>query len=457
MAFLIVVALLVGGWARDGSAHSPSPSTSRAAVVVDTDMSWDDIVALTFLLRSPRVDVNAIAVSGTGLTHCGPGVRHVRELVRYLGHVPVPVACGRTTPLAGFRSFPLAWRSQADRFFGLRLAPPRGRPARSSAVAVLAGAVRASSRTTIIELAPMTNVAELALRYPQLSHRVREVVAMAGAFDVPGNVGSSVTTSEYNVYIDAKAAGDVLQWRGVRKLLVPLDACDDVPVTPMFEQAVSAAGNDAPARLLATLLRDPYYTTGSQYFWDPAAAVVATDRGVATEEAERVAVVQQSGAEHGRTIRAPRGAITRVVTNLDPKAFFGRLLAVLTANPTAKLPEPAQRLAISRAGDRWSVAGGAGRVAGTLALTVENESPDPIGVAVARIGAGHSVKDADALLKVAAAGGPMPDWIRVVLQVTVPVAHPATFGARLVRGLYVVVGGGNGLPLRRLAAIDIQR
>ena len=35
-------------------------------ILIDTDVAADDLVAIAFLLASPRVDVEAITVSGTG-------------------------------------------------------------------------------------------------------------------------------------------------------------------------------------------------------------------------------------------------------------------------------------------------------------------------------------------------------------------------------------------------------
>jgi len=58
---------------------------------------------------------------------------------------------------------------------------------------------------------------------------------------------------------------------------VPLDASDNVPITPFFRNAAQAHPRTRALRLVATMLRDPYYTQAPVYFWDPLAAVAATD------------------------------------------------------------------------------------------------------------------------------------------------------------------------------------
>ena len=82
-----------------------------------------------------------------------------RSAAVQLSHSPVPVAWGRTEALDGFRAFPSAWRGQADNFFVLHLAPVKGATVRQTALAVLAEELRATKWTTVVELAPMINLA----------------------------------------------------------------------------------------------------------------------------------------------------------------------------------------------------------------------------------------------------------------------------------------------------------
>jgi Inosine-uridine preferring nucleoside hydrolase len=105
---------------REAKSAGPALPTP---VVVDTDMSTDDVLALLYLLQRPGLDVRAVTVSGTGLAHCPAGARNALELLALTGHGDVPVACGRPTPLSGFNQFPAPWRAAADAFFGLELPP----------------------------------------------------------------------------------------------------------------------------------------------------------------------------------------------------------------------------------------------------------------------------------------------------------------------------------------------
>ncbi|MFA6575325.1 MAG: nucleoside hydrolase, partial [Nocardioides sp.] len=83
-------------------------------VVVDTDLALDDLVALAFLLSSTEADVRAVTVSGTGEVRCPQGLTVIRGLLALTGDDEVPVACGRSSPLAGDHAFPSEWRDLAD-------------------------------------------------------------------------------------------------------------------------------------------------------------------------------------------------------------------------------------------------------------------------------------------------------------------------------------------------------
>jgi hypothetical protein len=54
-------------------------------MIVDADMSSDDIMALTYLLERADVRVRAITVEGTGVADGRPGALNVLRLVRALG------------------------------------------------------------------------------------------------------------------------------------------------------------------------------------------------------------------------------------------------------------------------------------------------------------------------------------------------------------------------------------
>ena len=236
---MILLAMLAGACEpsleRSQSTRSPAGANAEGRhVVVDTDLAFDDIMALLYLLQRDDVVIDAVTIAGTGEAHCDPGVRNAIRLLALGGETDTPVACGRETPLQGTNAFPEEWRTAVDDLSMLDL-PEVGRGADPR------GAARLLLDTldgvgTLITLGPLTNVAQALRADPGFASRVPEFVAMAGAIDAGGNTPSGV--AEYNVWVDPLAAKEVIE--GMDVTLVPLDATDDVPFTPFFAETLAA-------------------------------------------------------------------------------------------------------------------------------------------------------------------------------------------------------------------------
>jgi inosine-uridine nucleoside N-ribohydrolase len=348
---MLVPVLLVAVIAGCGGAperRPGQPAGGRTPVVVDTDMSTDDILALLYLAQREDVDIRAVTVSGTGVVRCPQGAANALALLAHTGHDDVPVACGRADPLAGFNAFPGQWRDAADAFYGLRLPPARRAAEPGGAERLLRSILgEAATKVTVLSLAPMTTTAALLRSDPSLRSRIAGVYAMAGAVGVPGNIGPGHEGSEYNVWVDPTAARIVFA-AGVPVTLVPLDATNDVPITPAFAAALRRhhAATPAAAAAWSLLRRNAFLFSGGQYFWDPLAAAVLAQPDLATFEDRRLAVVTTPGAESGRIVASRDGTTMRVALGARPAAFErhllstllgGRRAAIAAARPTATL------------------------------------------------------------------------------------------------------------------------
>jgi inosine-uridine nucleoside N-ribohydrolase len=304
------------------------------AVVVDTDLSFDDILALAYLLRQPEVDVKAVTVTGTGLVHCLSGLQVMARLLATMARPEVPVSCGRDEPVAGGHALPASWREVADDAYGLALEPASvSNPAMTAPALLASVAAEAPAPITVVALGPLTNLADALEADPGLASKIARIVEMGGAVDVTGNVATDPDgignpgPAEWNVYADPVAADAVFR-SGIPITLVPLDATQAVPVDQAFVDALgsdhAAAGADVAYELLARR-----GVNGFDYLWDALAAVVAVDESVATIEPMKLKVVTGSEADSGRTVRADDGSDIRVATIADRAAFEERFLAGL--------------------------------------------------------------------------------------------------------------------------------
>jgi len=337
--------------------------SSRMPVVVDTDLSTDDAIALLYLLQSPKVDVRAVAVSGTGLVHCPQGARNALELIALTGRTDVPVACGSDVPLAGTHALPDAWRSAADGLFGVTLPPTSARPS-GDAVSLLE---RTAPGATVVELAPMTNLASAFRAQPGLARRVRRVVAMGGAIHVPGNAPDD-PAAEVNQWVDPTAAR-IVERSGVPLTRVPLDATNDVPVTTWFAQALKRYHYATPAATAAwDVVEATGMANGGSYFWDPLAASVAVDPTL---------------------VHVVDGA----AMSADRPRFEHQLLSTLLGGAPFAIPPDRPDATLTFDGSTCTYGGAKKLTAGPLVLDVVNRSTTTLGWATGRLDGTHTLAD----------------------------------------------------------------
>lgn len=279
---------------RDTLEPVGAPTRARG-IVIDTDAGWDDWLALLLLMKRPELQILGVTVTGAGESHLTPGLKNILGLLVFGGQA-ANVYPGAGAPLALSNAFPGSFRATVDGLFGLTIPPPPGTPGTSTIATTRAAdflhqtfvaAAAAGAPVDVLAIGGFTNLATLLREHPPSEYRagIGTIYAMAGAVKVPGNVVTpgddlwsyygSNTTAEWNVFIDAQAAASVLQ-AGLRLVLVPLDATNDVPVTTQYvDQYGQAAGTDVYAGFVHQVLQQQ---AGQTSFFDPlAAAVLVTE------------------------------------------------------------------------------------------------------------------------------------------------------------------------------------
>ena len=317
------------------------PAPSRAGpipLIIDNDMSFDDVMAIAYLTTQPAVEILAVTVTGTGIAHCGPGARNARSLLNELQAPAVPTACGSEEPVAGGKVFPEEWRTGADGLWGLKVAGVPGTP-KGTAVELLAEVIGGSDRpVTVLATGPMTNLAQALAADPTLADGIARIVIMGGAVDVDGNatVDGSPAPAEWNFAADP-AAADAVFASGIPITLVPLDATNDVKITRAFADGLHADASAGPANLVDELLLRTPMSIDVDYFWDALAAAMLVEPAVVTTEEARIAVTTE-GPEAGRTIRSDGGTAMTLATAADRAAFETAFLAGLRAGGPRRTP-----------------------------------------------------------------------------------------------------------------------
>jgi inosine-uridine nucleoside N-ribohydrolase len=337
-----VLAVVAGACVSDPepkTARSPAaPADDLHHVVFDTDLAFDDIMALLYLLQRDDVVIDAVTIAGTGEVHCDPGVRNALGLLALGGSNDTPVACGRETPLQGSNAFPEEWRVAVDDLSMLGLPEvDRGADQRGATQLLLD---TLDGDATLITLGPLTNVAEALRVDPGLASRVPEFFAMAGAIDVAGNTPNGV--AEYNVWVDPLAAKEVIE--GMEVTLVPLDATDDVPFTSFFADTLAAHRTNPEAEAVHTIIlaNEEIFLAPGYSFWDTLATALVFRPELATFDEARVVVTASEDAGAGWIDRWDEGASVRFAASVpDPLAFEREYLSVLSGEEVSQVrPEP---------------------------------------------------------------------------------------------------------------------
>jgi pyrimidine-specific ribonucleoside hydrolase len=334
--FVALVVLTVVSACTPNAATTPGPTDPTAGawpLLIDTDVAPDDLVAISFLLASPRVEIKAITVSGTGEAHCGGGVEVVLRLLERLEAPMIDVACGRETPIAGDRAFPDAWRANADDGSGVALPSTSRQPFAGTAVELIAETADEVDGLRVLTLGPMTNLADALTRDPGLAGRLESVYAMGGALFVPGNVGfggpPDNEVAEWNIYVDPTAAQAVID-SGLALRLIGLDGTNQVPVTPEFADRVQQDATGPGAMVLAELFAGhPFMTDGTYFLWDPLAALVAAGHPIGSFSPARVDVEEAEGPEVGFTRPVEGTPNVEYLSSADRAAAEDALLATL--------------------------------------------------------------------------------------------------------------------------------
>jgi len=90
-------------------------------LIVDTDCDLDDMMAILYLLNSPRIDIKAITTVGDGMSKWEYGAPNILDLLELAEHPHIPVAYGAKVSISPAGNFPSNWRNEANNVMGVKL------------------------------------------------------------------------------------------------------------------------------------------------------------------------------------------------------------------------------------------------------------------------------------------------------------------------------------------------
>jgi purine nucleosidase/pyrimidine-specific ribonucleoside hydrolase len=281
-----------------------------APVILDCDPGHDDMVAILLAAGSPAIDLRAITtVSGNGGLEAV--TRNALLTCTHAGIRDVPVAAGCPGPLVS-RPRVADDVHGASAMDGADLGEPDVPLDPRHAVDLMADILDAATDPiTLIPTGPLTNVALLLRRHPELAPRIKDIVLMGGA--VRG--GNRQPLSEFNIWADPEAA-DIVFTAGLDVTMCPLDVTHQALATPEVLESIEAIGTPL-ARLVVELLG--FFAESYNKLWGFPAAPVHDPVAVARVIDPNVVGVRDANVQIELT-----GTWTRGATVVDIYNYTGR-------------------------------------------------------------------------------------------------------------------------------------
>jgi inosine-uridine nucleoside N-ribohydrolase len=297
-------------------------------LVLDCDPGHDDMVAILLAAASPAIDLRAITtVAGNGTLE--QTSRNALLTCTLAGIDTVPVAAGCDGPLLGtlHTAGEVHGASAMD---GAELGEPEVALSPLHAVDLLAEVLRAAgpeAPVTVVATGPLTNVAMLLRRHPELRSAIGEIVVMGGSV----GAGNWRPLAEFNIFVDPEAAHVVFS-SGLPVTMCGLDVTHQALATDDVLAALTALGTPL-ARIVVELLG--FFAGRYRELWgfpaapvhDPVAVARVIDPSVVGCVAAHVAIELDGTHTRGATV-VDRFGVTgaalnaQVALELDHAGFW---------------------------------------------------------------------------------------------------------------------------------------
>lgn len=288
-----------------------------SALWIDTDMGFDDLAAIGLCLAG-GAEVSGLSIVA-GNVPLERAVLNACACAEAFGW-KMPIHAGADAPLAGsLQTAAYVLGSYGMPTVGLRLPEAVVRvPDEIEAVVALEGYLRSGGRR-VLALGPLTNIARLLRRAPDLAAAM-QLVWMGGSF----GRGNHTAVAEFNAAVDPEAADIVLR-SGAELIMVGLECCREVCVTLADLLALRRLPGTRAAilsDLFEGYVRIAANGTRPMALYDPVAAAVALEPDLVTLQPVHIAVELDGTLTRGMTVIEwrPHKAAPNARVALSPRA-----------------------------------------------------------------------------------------------------------------------------------------
>ncbi len=301
---------------------------SKELVLMDHDGGVDDYLSVMLLMTMDHVKTLGIVVTPADC-YIKPAVSATRKILDLMGRSEIPVA---ESTVRGLNPFPRIFRRDS---FSIDLFPILNERETISTPLVeetgqefMVRVLReAPEPVTILETGPLTTVATALDMAPDIEGKIKRILWMGGALNVPGNVdkimeGGQDGSMEWNVYWDPPAAHRVWE-TSIPIIMCPLDITNNVPVTAEFVRQLARQRryplSDLAGQCYALVIHQDYF------FWD-VLTTAYLGRPDLFELREWETEIVTEGPSQGRTRVVPGGRKVTALDKVDVESFYAYML-----------------------------------------------------------------------------------------------------------------------------------
>ena len=306
---------------------------SKQKILIDCDPGHDDAIAIMLAGSAKNIEILGICVESGNQTLEKTG-RNTLNIIQYLD-INVPVALGGGKPLkrepmicaeihgeTGLDGFPFS-------DLHVQYSP-------LTAVELMRDLLNKNDKVTIVPTGPLTNVAQLLIKYPEVKSHIKRIVLMGGSMGY-GNVSPA---AEFNILCDPEAA-DVVFNSELEIYMLGLDVTRQALVLPNVMSKMSQIDNKA-GKLFISLMtvfnenQKKIFGHSGAPLHDPATIISLINPDVFTFQKMNVVIDVTGGPSYGRTncdrfdyLHQPHNAY--VATDINVKQYWQEVYKGLKA------------------------------------------------------------------------------------------------------------------------------
>ena len=296
----------------------------KQKIILDCDPGHDDAIAIMLAGSAKNLEILGICVEAGNQTLEKTG-NNTLNLVQYLD-LDVPVALGSGKPLkrSPMTCAEIHGETGLD---GFPFSPLKIKYSQQNAVELMKSLLEKNEEVTLVPTGPLTNIAELLIKHPEVKKSIKSIVLMGGSIGY-GNVSPA---AEFNILCDPEAA-DVVFNSGLDVYMLGLDVTRQALVLPNVMKRMSKIRNKAGhlfVRLMKVFNENQLKIFGHSGapLHDPATIISLLNPKVFTFQKMNVVIDTTGGPSYGRTncdrfdyLHQPHNAY--VATDINVKEYW---------------------------------------------------------------------------------------------------------------------------------------